>query len=36
VKTSFDVKPGTYLIRLVVRDAEERKLSAANAAVQIR
>jgi len=21
VKTSFDVKPGTYLVRLVVRDA---------------
>jgi len=35
VRTSFDVKPGTYLIRLVVRDAEERKLSATNGAVQI-
>jgi hypothetical protein len=35
VRTSFDVKPGTYLIRLVVRDAQERKLSATNGAVQI-
>ncbi|MGB7722135.1 MAG: VWA domain-containing protein [Bryobacteraceae bacterium] len=35
VRTTFDVKPGTYLIRLVVRDAEERKLSATNGAVQI-
>ena len=35
VRTSFDVKPGAYLIRLVVRDAEERKLSATNGAVQI-
>jgi VWFA-related protein len=35
VRTSFDVKPGTYLIRLVVRDREERKLSATNGAVQI-
>jgi hypothetical protein len=35
VRTSFDVKPGTYLIRLVVRDTEERKLSATNGAVAI-
>jgi VWFA-related protein len=35
VRTTFDVKPGAYLIRLVVRDAEERKLSATNGAVQI-
>jgi VWFA-related protein len=35
VRTSFDVKPGTYLIRLVVRDAQEQKLSATNGAVQI-
>ena len=35
VRTSFDVKPGAYLIRLVVRDREERKLSATNGAVQI-
>jgi hypothetical protein len=36
VRTTFDVKPGTYLIRLVVRDAEEQKLSATNGAVEIR
>jgi hypothetical protein len=35
VRTSFDVTPGTYLIRLVVRDTEEQKLSATNGAVQI-
>jgi hypothetical protein len=35
VRTTFDVKPGTYLIRLVVRDREERKLSATNGAVEI-
>jgi len=36
VRTNFDVKPGTYLIRLVVRDTEEQKLSATNGAVDIR
>jgi VWFA-related protein len=35
VRTTFDVKPGAYLIRLVVRDAEERKLSTTNGAVRI-
>jgi VWFA-related protein len=35
VRTTFDVKPGAYLIRLVVRDAEEQKLSATNGAVRI-
>jgi hypothetical protein len=35
VRTSFDVKPGTYLIRLVVRDAEGQKLTATNGAVDI-
>jgi VWFA-related protein len=34
VKTSFDVKPGSYLIRLVVRDAEGQ-LSAENGAIEI-
>ena len=34
VKTSFDVKPGSYLVRLVVRDAEGQ-LSAENGAVEI-
>jgi len=35
VKSSFDVKPGTYLIRLVVRDSEGQNMSAANGAVEI-
>jgi VWFA-related protein len=35
VKTDFDVKPGTYLVRLVVRDAEGQLMSAQNGAVEI-
>lgn len=35
VKTTFDVKPGTYLVRLVVRDTEGQALSATNNAVEI-
>ncbi len=35
VRTSFDVKPGTYLVRLVVRDSEGQLMSAANGAVEI-
>jgi hypothetical protein len=35
VKTSFDVKPGTYVIRLVVRDAEGQAMAAQNGAVEI-
>jgi VWFA-related protein len=35
VRASFDVPPATYLIRLVVRDAEGQKLSATNGAVEI-
>jgi VWFA-related protein len=34
VKASFDVKPGSYLVRLVVRDGEG-SLSAANGAIEI-
>jgi len=34
VKTSFSVKPGSYLVRLVVRDAEGQ-LSAENGAIEI-
>src|SRR6201987_6392635 len=30
VKTSFDVKPGAYLVRLVVRDSQTAPLSAGN------
>lgn len=35
VRTSFDVKPGSYLVRLVVRDAEAQTVSAASDAVRI-
>lgn len=35
VKSSFDVKPGAYVVRLVVRDANTASLSATNGAVEI-
>jgi VWFA-related protein len=35
VKSSFDIKPGTYLVRLVVRDAEGAQMAARNGAVMI-
>jgi len=35
VKTTFDVKPGIYLVRLVVRDTAGQALSATNGAVEI-
>jgi VWFA-related protein len=35
LKTSFDVKPGSYLVRLVVRDKEGQLMSAENGAVEI-
>jgi VWFA-related protein len=35
MRTSFDVKPGGYLVRLVVRDAEDRLMSAKSGAVEI-
>ena len=35
VKSSFAVKPGTYLVRLVVRDAEGAQMAARNGAVVI-
>jgi len=35
VRTSFDVKPGSYLVRLVVRDTEGQMMSAENGAVEI-
>jgi len=35
VETRFDVKPGTYGLRLIVRDAEEQHMSVENAAVEI-
>jgi VWFA-related protein len=35
VRTTFDVKPGTYLVRLVVRDAEGQMMAAKNGSVEI-
>jgi hypothetical protein len=35
VRTNFDVTPGTYVIRLVVRDAEGRTMAARNRAIEI-
>jgi VWFA-related protein len=35
LKTSFEVKPGTYLVRQVVRDSEGAQLAARNGAVVI-
>jgi hypothetical protein len=34
IRSSFDVKPGSYLVRLVVRDAEGQ-VAAANGAIEI-
>jgi VWFA-related protein len=35
IKSSFDLTPGNYVVRLVVRDAEGQTMSARNGAVQI-
>jgi hypothetical protein len=35
VRTSFDVKPGDYVVRLVVRDSRNALLSAENGIVEI-
>jgi VWFA-related protein len=35
VKSSFDVKPGSYMIRLVIRDSEGQEMAAANGTVDI-
>jgi VWFA-related protein len=35
IATDFDVKPGSYLVRLVVRDTEGQQITAENAAVQV-
>jgi hypothetical protein len=35
IDTNFDMPPGAYLVRLVVRDAEGQELTAENAGVQI-
>ncbi len=34
-RTSFDVKPGTYIVRQVVRDAEGAQITALNRTVEI-
>ncbi|HUP04482.1 MAG TPA: VWA domain-containing protein [Bryobacteraceae bacterium] len=35
VKTTFDVAPGSYLVRMVVRDSESKEMAAVNGAIQI-
>jgi len=35
VRSTFDVKPGAYMIRLVVRDSEGQQMSAANGSIDI-
>lgn len=35
LKSSYDVKPGSYLVRLVVRDGEGSQMAARNGAVVI-
>lgn len=35
IRTNFDVKPGTYVVRLVARDSEAAQLTAANGMVEI-
>jgi len=35
IKSSFDVKPGTYMVRMVVRDGEGQQMAARNGAVVI-
>lgn len=35
LRTNFDVKPGTYLVRLVVRDTEGQMMAAKNGSVEI-
>jgi hypothetical protein len=35
VKSNFDVKPGSYMIRMVIRDSEGQLMAAANGTVDI-
>ncbi len=35
VKSGFDVTPGSYFVRLIVRDSEGQKMAAINGAVEI-
>ena len=34
-KTSFDVAPGTYLVREIVRDSEQGQLSGVNRTIEV-
>jgi hypothetical protein len=35
VKSNFDVKPGAYMVRMVVRDSEASLIAAENGMVEI-
>ena len=35
IKSTFDVKPGTYIVRLVVRDSDGAQMAASNGTVVI-
>jgi hypothetical protein len=35
LKSNFDVKPGAYLVRLVVRDTEGQEIASTNGSVEI-
>lgn len=35
LKTSFDVVPGSYVVRLVLRDSEGQMMSAINSTVEV-
>ena len=35
MRTLFDVKPGTYLVRAIVRDSESGQISGLNRTVEI-
>ena len=35
MRSAFDVTPGGYFVRIVVRDAEGQKMAAINGAVEI-
>ena len=36
VKSAFDVTPGTYFVRLVVRDSEGQSMTAHSGSVEVR
>jgi hypothetical protein len=35
-RKTYELKPGVYALRIVIRDTEERNLTAANATVEVR